>query len=136
MNSRYTIVMLTAVLAAATGAAVASAVQTTRVLEATGLHIRGTDGKMYARLESWESRIQEADGDDQPVTTSRGAHLVFYDEEEHARLTLGTSGRGASISFFDTTGVEQVRLHLTNLGGPNLTLSDDTGRTLFEAGSR
>ena len=46
MNSRYTIVMLTAVLAAAIGAAVASAVQTTRVLEATGLHIRGTDGKM------------------------------------------------------------------------------------------
>ena len=136
MNSRYTIVMLTAVLAAAIGAAVASAVQTTRVLEATGLHIQGTDGKMYARLESWESQIEEADGDDQPATTSRGAHLVFYDEDGKNRLSLGTSGRGASISFFDATGVEQIRLRLTDLGGPTLTLSDETGRTLFETGRR
>ena len=130
MHVRYTTVILTIVLAAGTGAAVASAVQASRVLDATGLHIRGTDGKLYARLESWESDIQ-ADGDGQ-FSEAHGAHLVFYDEDGNTRLILGTSERGASVSFFDATGSEQIRLRLDDMGGPSLTLSDDAGLTLFE----
>ena len=130
MNNSHTIVILTIVLAAGTGAAVASAVQASRVLDATGLHIRGTDGKLYARLESWESDIQ-ADGDGQS-SEAHGAHLVFYDEDGNTRLMLGMSERGAHISFFNASGAEQIRLRLDDMGGPSLTLSDDAGLTLFE----
>ena len=132
MHVRYTTVILTIVLAAGTGAAVASAVQASRVLDATGLHIRGTDGKLYARLESWESDIQ-ADGDGQS-SEAHGAHLVFYNEDGKPRLTLGASARGARVSFLDATGAERIRLRFDELSGPSLTLSDDIGRTLFEVG--
>ena len=132
MNSRYTIVILTVVLAAAIGAAVASAVQASNVLNATGLHIRGVDGKLYARLESWESDMQ-ADGDGQ-FSEAHGAHLAFYDEDGNTRLILGTSERGALVSFLDATGAVRIRLRFDELSGPSLTLSDDAGRTLFEAG--
>ena len=132
MHVRLIAVILIVVLAAVTGVTVASAVQANRVLDATGLHIRGADGKLYARLESWESDIQ-ADGDGQS-SEAHGAHLAFYDEDGNTRLTLGTSERGATVSFFDATGAEQIRLRLDDVGGPTLTLSDDTGQTLFEAG--
>jgi hypothetical protein len=132
MNNRYTIVILTIVLAAGTGAAVASALQASRVLDATGLHIRGTDGKLYARLESWVGQVQ-ADGDGQPADT-HGAHLVFYDEDGKVRLTLGTQDRGAYVSFFDAAGAEQIRLRLDDATGPSLRLSDGSSRTLIEPG--
>ena len=132
MNVRYTTVILTVALAAGTGAAVASVVQTSRVLEATGLHIRGADGKMYARLESWVSQV-EADGDGQSLDT-QGAHLVFYDEGGRTRLTLGMTSRGAHVSFFDALGAERIKLHLDDVDGPTLKLSDETGRALFETG--
>ena len=132
MNSRYNTVILTVVLAAGTGAAVASAVQASRVLNATGLHIQGVDGKMYARLESWVSSVQDADGEQS--TDTHGAHLVFYDADGNTRLRLGTTSRGPSVSFFNSSGDEQIRIRLDDEGGPTLTLSNDSGRTLFEAG--
>lgn len=132
MTSRYTIVILTGViLAAATGAVVTSALQASRVLDATGLHIYGVDGKLYARLESWESTLQEDEGEQS--TNNSGAHLVFYDGNGNSRLRLGTSEQGANVSFFDTSGTEQLSIRLHDVGGPNLRLSDPTGRTLFEA---
>jgi len=131
MNNRYTIVILVVVLAAGTGAAVSSAMQASRVLDATGLHIRGTDGKLYALLESWVG--QQADGNGQPADT-HGAHLVFYDKDGKARLTLGTDEQGAHVSFFDAAGAEQIRLRLDDATGPSLTLSDGTSRTLIEPG--
>jgi hypothetical protein len=130
MHVRLIAVILIVVLAAVTGAAVASAVQASRVLNATGLHIQGVDGKLYARLESWESDMQ-ADGDGQS-SEAHGAHLAFYDEDGNTRLMLGTSARGAHISFFNASGAEQIRLRLDDMGGPSLTLSDDAGLTLFE----
>jgi len=87
---------------------------------------------MYARLESWVSQV-EADGDGQSFDT-QGAHLVFYDEGGRTRLTLGMTSRGAHVSFFDALGAERIKLHLDDVDGPTLTLSDDTGRALFEAG--
>ena len=132
MNNSHTIVILTIVLAAGTGAAVASAVQASRVLDATGLHIRGTDGKLYARLESWVGQVP-ADENGQ-VADSHGAHLVFYDEDGKVRLTLGTHERGAYVSFFDSTGAEQIRLRLDDATGPSLRLSDGPSQTLIEPG--
>lgn len=134
MRIHATTVILVIVLSAVTGAVVSSAIQATQILTANGLHIRGEDGKLYARLESWTEEGQ-ASGDGQSTET-HGAHLVFYDAEGNTRLQFGTSARGASISFFDHTGTQQIRLHLYEGDDPTLILSDKTGRTLYEAGSQ
>jgi hypothetical protein len=134
MRIHATAVILAVILSAVTGAVVASVVQANHILTANGLHIRGEDGKLYARLESWTEEGQ-ASGDGQSTET-HGAHLVFYDAEGNTRLQFGTSARGASISFFDHTGTQQIRLHLYERDDPTLIFSDKTGRTLFEAGSQ
>jgi len=134
MRLHATAVILAVVLSAVTGAVVASVVQANHILTANGLHIRGEDGRLYARLESWTEEGQ-ASGDGQSTETS-GANLVFYDADGKTRLQLGTSARGASISFFDQNGSQQIRLHLYEGGDPTLTFSDKNGRTLFEAGSQ
>ena len=134
MRLHATAVILAVVLSAITGAVVASAIQANHILTANGLHIRGEDGKLYARFESWTKKTQ-ASGDGQ-ATETYGAYLVFYDADGNTRLQLGTSAQGASISFFDHTGTQQIRLHLYEGDNPTLTFSDKTGRTLFEAGSQ
>jgi len=134
MRIHATTVILVIVLSAVTGAVVSSAIQATQILTANGLHIRGEDGKLYARLESWTEEGQ-ASGDGQSTET-QGAHLVFYDAAGNTRLQFGTSARGASISFFNHTGTQQIRLHLNEGDDPTLIFSDKTGRTLFEAGSQ
>jgi hypothetical protein len=134
MRIHATTVILVIVLSAVTGAVVSSAIQATQTLTANGLHIRGEDGKLYARLESWTEERQDG-GDDQSAET-HGAHLVFYDADGNTRLQFGASARGASISFFDQTGAQQIMLHLYEGDDPTLTFSDKTGRTLFEAGSQ
>ena len=132
MRIHATAVILAVILSAVTGAVVASVVQANHILTANGLHIRGEDGKLYARLESWTEEGQ-ASGDGQSTET-HGAHLVFYDADGNTRLRLGTTSRGPSVSFFNSSGDEQIRIRLDDEGGPTLTLSNDSGRTLFEAG--
>ena len=134
MRIHATTVILVIVLSAVTGAVVSSAIQATQILTANGLHIRGEDGNLYARLESWTEEGQASGGGQS--TETHGAHLVFYDAEGNTRLQFGTSARGASISFFDHTGTQQIRLHLSEGDDPTLTFTDKTGRTLFEAGSQ
>ena len=134
MRIHATTVIIVIVLSALTGAVVASVVQANQILTANGLHIRGEDGKLYARLESWTEEGQ-ATGDGQSAE-SHGAHLVFYDADGNTRLQFGTSARGASISFFDQNGTQQIRLRLYEGDDPTLTFPDKTGRTLFEAGSQ
>ena len=134
MRIHATTVILVIVLSAVTGAVVSSAIQATQILTANGLHIRGEAGKLYARLESWTEEGQ-ASGDGQSTET-HGAHLVFYDAAGNTRLQFGTSARGASISFFDHTGTQQIKLHLNEGDDPTLIFSDKTGRTLYEEGSQ
>jgi hypothetical protein len=133
MRIHGTTVILVIVLSAVTGAVVSSAIQATQILNANGLHIRGEDGKLYARLESWTEERQ-ASGDAQS-DKSHGANLVFYDAEGNTRLQFGASAQGGSISFFDHTGTQQIQLHLDESNGTKLIFTDHSGRALFEVGA-
>lgn len=88
------------------------------VLTAQRFVLRGSDGKIYAQLDSKDAR----------------ALLEMNDNTGRPQLVLGASPDGGVIRMADSTGVNRMLLGLDATGNPGLTFADSRGTSRVELG--
>jgi len=66
------------------------------------------------------------------ITTDLGPNLVFYNESNDVRASLGVDLIGTRLILLDDNSKPRAELEVT-YKGPNQTLRDENGRVIWKA---